>query len=344
MESRSRRRGVDAGEWIRQLLFGAKEMTDAAEASNQEPAPVVRVVSFSVRSGREADFKRWLWGTVAAAHAFEGFLGAELLPPGPGAAEWTLTYRFDSGDSLTSWLRSPERAHVLADAPPVFEAEHGEYTLDPQQPSKHGVTIVSSHRVLPGREPQYRSACSDMHRVAARFPGFGGAEILAPGPESDEHTVLLRFDTQQNMDRFLESEERADGRKAIYEHTLGHRTKVVPTGFGHWFAFNAEDGLEAPAWKQAAIVVLALFPTVMVISLTVGAWLGANRTPLPVVVLSSNVIVTVILTWLAMPIVTRLMAWWLTPRCVGVKTSLGSVVLLAGYGLELLFFLLLTAE
>lgn len=116
------------------------------------------------------------------------------------------------------------------------------------------------------------------------------------------------------MERWLASKERAAGRKAMYQFVVSHHANVLPTGFGSWFAVNAEDSISAAAWKQAMVVLAALFPIVMILNLTVGNFLTEKNVAFPVDIFIGNTLGTIALTWAVMPVVTRLMDWWLSPR------------------------------
>ena len=116
---------------------------------------------------------------------------------------------------------------------------------------------------------------------------------------------------------------------------------MVPTGFGSWFAVNAEAGIEAPAWKQAMIVLAVLFPTVMLISITFGDIVASRGVPFSVNVFVGNALSIAAMTWLLMPAVTRMMAWWLSPSCPSRDTWRGTAMLIAAYAVEVGIFLLL---
>lgn len=76
---------------------------------------VTVVVSHRVRADREEAFRRFQDRMTDAERAFPGFRGAELLPPVPGVQEqWTALYRFDTSPHLDAWLRSTQRADLLA--------------------------------------------------------------------------------------------------------------------------------------------------------------------------------------------------------------------------------------
>jgi antibiotic biosynthesis monooxygenase (ABM) superfamily enzyme len=274
------------------------------------------------------------------ARAFPGALRIDVLSGDVTAAshEWTVVYRFRTNSELEAWLASEARSQALARAPDIFAGAATEYTLSGVEGEDQGETIVTSNRVIPGKEAEYEAADQALNEAAARFPGFLGARVIKPRAGEDTWSTLVRFDSKQNMDRWLASPERAAGREKMYRYALSHRADVIPTGFGSWFAVNAEDSLQAPAWKQAMTVLAALFPTVMVLNLTIGKLLSSEGASFPINVFVGNVLGTVALTWLLMPVVTRLLAWWLSPSCPPEKTRAGVLLLFGVYAAELVLF------
>ncbi|MEV5242753.1 hypothetical protein AB0K89_27135 [Streptomyces cinnamoneus] len=91
-------------------------------------------------------------------------------------------------------------------------------------------------------------------------------------------------------------------------------------------------------------VVLALYPTVMVLNLTVGAELDDLGVPGYLGLFLSNVLSVGILTWLLMPLVNRALAFWLVPRRTrGYRVHLaGAAVMVLGYLLFVTIFGLIT--
>jgi antibiotic biosynthesis monooxygenase (ABM) superfamily enzyme len=202
-------------------------------------------------------------------------------------------------------------------------------------------TLVTSNEVSPEQAAAYEVADRALNEAAARFPGFAGARVSRPRPGSRTWSTMVRFNSKADMDRWLSSPERAAGLAALYRATDSHHASVVPTGFGSWFAVNAEAGIEAPAWKQAMIVLAVLFPTVMVLSVSFGNFAARWGVPLAVNVFVGNALSIVAMTWLLMPAVTRLMAWWLSPSCASRDTWRGTALLIAAYLVEVGIFLLL---
>ena len=60
--------------------------------------------------------------------------------------------------------------------------------------------------------------------------------------------------------------------------------------------------------------------------------------PFPLVVFVGNAVGTLLLTWVLMPIVTRLQNWWLSPAASRAQTIRGVVLLVVIYVIEILFF------
>lgn len=315
----------------------------SASGSSAEAA-ITRVVVYKVRPDQEAAFRGWLEAINDRARSFGGLLGIDVVPPPAGSSgpAWTVVYRFRDEASFHAWFESRDRRELLAGVTPLVLEDPVEYTLEAPSAGDDGRTIVTANAVLPGNEAAYEAADRALNDAAARFPGFVGTRLFKPPPGSNVWSTLVRFDTKANMDRWLASKERAAGREVLYRYVASHHASVVPTGFGSWFAVNASDHLEAPAWKQAMIVLAALFPLVMALNLTVGAFLADRHVAFPVNVFVGNALGTVVLTWALMPVVARLMDWWLSPRASPRNTWVGLVVVLVAYAVEIAVFLKLS--
>jgi antibiotic biosynthesis monooxygenase (ABM) superfamily enzyme len=308
--------------------------------SGSDRSVVTRVIAYDVRLGQDQAFQAWQKSIEDAALKFPGALRIDVLPSDQKASsrEWVVVYRFQGEAALQAWLSSPERARGLASAPDIFVAKPTEYTLAGAEGSERGETIITSNEVIPGKEAEYEAADRALNEAATRFPGFLGTKVFKPQPGSRTWSTMVRFDNKADMDRWLASPERASGREKMYRFALSHHANVVPTGFGSWFAVNAADGIQAPAWKQAMTVLAALFPTVMLLNITVAKLMASQGTPFALNVFVGNALGTIALTWLLMPVVTRLMAWWLSPRCPPDKMWLGAALLIGVYAAEIALF------
>jgi antibiotic biosynthesis monooxygenase (ABM) superfamily enzyme len=116
------------------------------------------------------------------------------------------------------------------------------------------------------------------------------------------------------------------------------------TGLEGWFSGRTgteQSGLAPPAWKQNAAVILALYPTVILQSALFSALGLMQGWPLPSSMIVNNIITSSLLTWLLMPLVSRLLGFWLQPppRPLALKTELlGAGIIGAALGLMVIVF------
>ncbi|MFP5332767.1 MAG: antibiotic biosynthesis monooxygenase [Acidimicrobiia bacterium] len=272
------------------------------------PSPTI-IVSRRVKPGMEREFERWNARIRALAESFPGHLGSEAQPPDEAHPdEWMIVYRFATADQLEEWMTSPERQSLLEEGNRLLQGPVREQRLVQSDPGPGAVTAVMSQRVRPDAWDDFRRAHAEITLVMRDFDGFLSCELVEPVPGiQDDHVVVFAFDSRSNLDRWLESEERQRVLRLIEPLIEGDRTLNVVGGFAGWFRI---DGSRQPKrWKQGVAVLIALYPT----TLSLG-W--AQRTFLPdapwiPALFISNVVGIAILTWLLMPLVTRLLSRWL---------------------------------
>ncbi len=131
------------------------------------------------------------------------------------------------------------------------------------------------------------------------FPPIDGVQ--------DETVVVFAFDTREHLDAWLDSDARRIMLEEIDPYIEGERTINVVGGFAGWF--GGPGMAHVKTWKQAAIVLLALFPTTLVLT-ALRQWLVPD-VHWVLGVLIGNVLGVIALTWLLMPWLTRLFAGWL---------------------------------
>jgi len=152
----------------------------------------------------------------------------------------------------------------------------------------------------------------DTTRAAEAFPGYGGTEVFPPRDGAGEEWVtLFHFEDDPALQRWLDSPERARCLETLRARIGEFELKTVSGGLGAWFADQARaSGVHAPpGWKMVLSVVLGLYPTVMLLSMTVGV--VTNRWGLALSMLIGNACSVSILQWGVMPLLNRLLKPWL---------------------------------
>lgn len=304
------------------------------------------IASQRVREERLAEYRRAQDEIGELVRNQPGFLGTEVIPPVAGLQEdWVAIFRFDSNGSLQRWLNHPERRR-LVDRIGGTLAEPASYQVVADDESKPTpATAVFSHRIRPGRESEFSRWKQRIIRARSRFPGYLGSEMFEPVPGVQEDWIdIVRFDTAAHLDEWLRSEER---RRLVGEaEKFSEKIEARPlaTGLESWFRLDGRTGGEAdstPVWKQSLLVLLALYPTVMLLQFTVDPWLAS--VPLPIRILVGNVIGVALLAWVLLPRLTRWMGFWLDPapaRPRGRTDLAGTGVVLTLLALFLGLFLL----
>jgi len=311
--------------------------------AGRSPMSATVVIAQHVRPGREREYLRWQTDINDTCRTFPGFEAAEVVPPVPGVQDdCVVVFRFDSFEHLDGWLRSEARRALLSRGEALFAGDARQQVV---AGGRRAAGMVVSTRVKPGREGEYREWQNTIDREAAKFPGFLGNEIFAPVPGlQEEWVVVVRFESAEHLKAWLASDIR---RRLVDEAArLWHEVHIESFGGGFpgWFTpGTVGPGARAlpPNWKQAMIVLLVLYPTVMLLGYVLSPWLAGL--PVAVALFASNIASVAVLTWLLMPLVNRAFAFWLTRgRASALRLeALGIATVLIGYAVALALFLAL---
>ena len=232
-----------------------------------------------------------------------GHLGSELQPPGPEHPdEWVIVYQFAAPSELEGWIGSPLRSELLAEGEELTLGEARVQRLA-MGAGDNPVTAVASFAV---HERQWDAFERDYERLMESirtFEGFLRAQLFPPVDGVQNETVIVfSFESRAQLDDWLSSDARREGLAQLDEHIVGDRQVNVVGGFGGWFSLGPR---QVTTWKQATVVLLALYPTVLVLNELFG-WLLPDDFPYLLAVLVGNVAGVAILSWILMP---RLTAW-----------------------------------
>lgn len=271
------------------------------------------IIGQKVRAGREQAFEEWQKDLNGEASKFPGFFGAEINPPTAVQSEWVVVYRFDSIAHVQAWLNSATRQERLARGQQYLDGPATQQVLGGGAQHRDPlVTVAVSHRVSPENIDDFLGWQGRLRQAESKFPGFRGTEIFRPvAGVQEEWTALYRYDTADDLDRWLVSDERkqllAEGEKFSDFHS-----RTIDNSFGSWFAFD-EDGHEAPPpsnFKTSVAVWVGVYPTVVLITLA----LSPLHMPLWLGLIIGNLLSSFALSYLTMPFfVNPLLKHWLRP-------------------------------
>jgi len=173
------------------------------------------------------------------------------------------------------------------------------------------IHVAITRRVLPGREAEFQQALREFFQASFAHGGVLGASMLTPAPGSDsrEYGILRTFANESERDAFYQSpmfkawEERA---RLLTEGEPEYRQMH---GLEAWFRSPHNP---PPRWKMAIATYLGVLPVVILLSLTLGPAIRSWNFLLSNALF--NACVVALLTWVVMPLITRLLHGWLNPQ------------------------------
>lgn len=286
-------------------------MKSDPDQTNQPTAAPTVIVARRVRAGSENAFAQWHDQIQAAARAYPGYVDSELQPPDTAHPdEWVTVYSFATASQLEAWLASARREELSLEAVPLLDGPVREQRIAALRTAPEPVTVVFSQLITPANHEAFLASYEEVARRLEASDGFLGSNIFPPvAGVQEEYVIVASFASRPDLDAWLNSDNRRAWLDDVAGFIEGSRTMNVVGGFGGWFP-AAPRGTKGPKkWKQGAVVLLALYPTALIITL-----LRIELAPdmnVVLAVLVGNVLGVAALTFFLMPALTRRLASWL---------------------------------
>ena len=222
-------------------------------------------------------------------------------------------------DKLRAWLESPERLELVSSEPSIFQGAPREQIIATRQ-LDNSVNAVASFRLrsLDADAPKgildantveeaFTAEYERFVSVISGFPGFLRCELFPAVPGLQEETVVVfSFEDRERLDQWLDSPERLDALKRLEPLFETDRVMNI-VSFAGWF--GQSGGRNIPTWKQATLILLALYPTALAIGYLRAFVLP--DVPTPIATLIGNAGGVLVLSWWLMPWLTNRFSDWL---------------------------------
>lgn len=275
------------------------------------------ITKLQLRPGAEDEFAAWQARALTWAAGSEGFLNSEMTPAGADRPAWSLTLRFCDDQSLDAWRESQSWRRLIDEARGFITDKSSIEVHATHAGPEGGVVEVIVTKVKPGKEAAYRQWETRIQQAQSRFPGYLGSYVQPPISGELGWTTLMRFESVEQLDKWLKSAERAALiREAEPLIDYAHLQRV-DTSFPGWFPTDPSTGKGPPNWKAAMLVLLGLFPIVMLESRFLSPQLASLNSSLAMFI--GNTISVALTTWLTMPLFIKAFGWWLFPKAGGSK-------------------------
>ena len=174
------------------------------------------------------------------------------------------------------------------------------------------VTAVVRRRIKSGSEARFESLMQEFMPFVLRQPGHLGINVIRLSPGSREYTVLDRFATEEDRHRFTGSQEYRDWMSRLREVSEGDPEIDEMGGLAFWFTLPGRPPRKPPSTiKMALVTLVGVYPLSMLFPMLV-----IPATPSWPAWIQGAVIAALIvasLTWIVMPVLTRVFERWLFP-------------------------------
>ncbi len=170
--------------------------------------------------------------------------------------------------------------------------------------------MVVRRRVRAGHEAEFESLVSELVRLLTDWPGHRGTGVIRPLPGQMEYLMVVRFDDAEQAAAWETSPQRREWLSRLEPHITGEVSIEQQPGLEFWFTPPGSPVLMQPRrWKMVLVTLLALYPTSLLVSVLVGAAL--TGTALPLRALAQVLLIVPTMTYLVMPLATRVFQVWL---------------------------------
>ncbi|MFH7243242.1 MAG: antibiotic biosynthesis monooxygenase [Spirulina sp.] len=176
------------------------------------------------------------------------------------------------------------------------------------------VTVDVVQRVRPSKERDFEVLLEHIISTASTFEGYLGSSVFRPSlPNDGEYRIVFKFDRLENLKRWEHSSVRQRLLTEVRHFTVDAGTFSIITGLETWFTLPAKPGIPPPPrYKMVLVSGIAIFGINQILAILPLAWL--EQLPPGIHLLILVFLTTTLMTYVVMPRLTKLLAWWLYPQ------------------------------
>ena len=178
---------------------------------------------------------------------------------------------------------------------------------DSEQASKQ-VTVVVNRKIKPGCEKDYDEWLRRFLILGRKVPGYlGTTTIMETSTDSTVRHIIQRFRDKASLDAWENSEELRKLIAEVDNYSTPYLQKA--TGLETWFTLpDLKAIVPPPKWKMAIVAFIGAYCISSVSIYVLSLLLGQQ---LLLINLFMNIILVIGLTYLVMPLLSRLLRRWL---------------------------------
>lgn len=208
--------------------------------------------------------------------------------------------------------------------------------MEQSSESISSVSFIIEQDIPPDKTKYFLQWQKEINQVCCQFKGYLKTENFpSSSSKKNKWYTIIYFDSKDNLTLWLDSEERYHFVQARKNKLGFYRFIGYKTGLEEWLVSKKI----LPKWKQALAVLLGIYPIVMLETILFSSWQIIASWSLSWQILVNNLISCSVLTWLVMPLVSKLFKFWLDPPKPSLWNNyLGIFLIIIGLLLMVSFF------
>ncbi len=175
------------------------------------------------------------------------------------------------------------------------------------------ITVALHYEVLEKDDDKFKLLMREVVNAAKQFQGFRGKHFFYTKSNNKiNYYIMMQFDNFSYFKIWEESNIRAQLRNKINQ-LLGKTSEYhYLTGLESWFSLGVDKPIvPPPRYKIAFLTWVSVYCLLIIIYTFVGSYL--NQLIMPMRVFIVSIIMVFSITYLIMPLLTRLLKKWLYP-------------------------------
>lgn len=171
------------------------------------------------------------------------------------------------------------------------------------------LTVVVRRTIKDGQEHDFEESMKKFVNFALSFEGHRGINIIRPSQGNREYVVVDRFLDRDSRDRFTSSPEYREWMDCLGEYTEGTAHIQEMSGLDAWFNDPGKPLLTPPQYKTAIATWIGVCIVIFFLNAVLAPYIE-NWAYIPNALVFNACVVT-LLTWVVMPLITKLLRNWL---------------------------------
>lgn len=172
------------------------------------------------------------------------------------------------------------------------------------------MTVLVTRRVKADRKQEFEAFLQRLRTEAESYAGHRGVIIIPPPESSREYIIVYRFDSADHLRAWRTSPVRQALMAESRELAEAPPEERELSGMDTWFSVPGGRIVRPPArWKMWLLSLCAIYPLLTVMVIVAQPLL--QYLPLAARFAVITPVLTALMTWLAMPVLSRVFARWL---------------------------------